>query len=80
MCLFGFRKSFLCITPQSKAKGKKFPEVCELMYPQDILTPDFLELQLHSIYFPNITLSQSFSALGPNPECAFAMELLNPFK
>lgn len=50
------------------------------MYPQDILTPDFLELQLHSIYFPNITLSQSFSALGPNPECAFAMELLNPFK
>jgi len=67
-------------TTKQSAKGKKFPEVCELMYPQGILTPDFLELQLHSIYFPNITLSQSFSALGPYPECAFAMELLNPLK
>lgn len=67
-------------TTKQSAKGKKFSEVCELMYPQGILTPDFLELQLHSIYFPNITLSQSFSALGPYPECAFAMELLNPLK
>lgn len=35
-----------------------------------------LELQVHNMYFPNITLSQSLSALGPIPKCGFAVKSL----